>query len=182
MRIRVRWVLIVITALALRLTPAPAQNEESPQSDAGVAAATDVGIDAYRAHVRQLRQVIAVCRSAMSQSECASSLAGTDDNVAWKGGRRRVEYTWLRAALDDAAKAGTDATRLAQAKAALDVADQRLANELDRPPDDANVPSRLPQAQTEMRRVLATSEFGNLSEPSPCTGCYSDLSRGWNGS
>ena len=162
-----RWALIAVIVLAPRLTPLHAQSEDLPQIDATVAAATDVDIDAYHAHVRQLRQVVAECRATLGESKCESSLAGTDDNVAWKGGRRRIEYDWLRAALDDAAKVGTDAAKIAQTKAALGTADQRLAYELRRSLADNQVQPQLHQAQTELRRVLSTGEFANISEPSP---------------
>ena len=155
----------LISALLLPLLPMPRAQSEDQVIDSTFKT-RDCDFDAYRAHILQLQNVVAACSNAMNPQQCAPSLAGPDDNVAFEGRQRLVQYNWLRDALDQSGKSGSDVTKKTSARAAMNAAAARLSDELARPLTGDPIRPVLARAKPVLGSVLASSEFSNLSQPS----------------
>jgi hypothetical protein len=66
-----------------------------------------VNIADYPARLRALHAVLDACAQAMSAATCASQLVGPDAAVRTASGIRRVQFAWLRSALQDASLAAS---------------------------------------------------------------------------
>lgn len=111
-----------------------------------------------RAHLQQLKAVVAACEHKPSVAACNTAAVGPDDKVVLPDGTRLVRYDWLRVALKDAGKKKN-------ALPELDAATQRLNHELQELSSAAQPAAKQAELNSDRKKLNAILTDGDFPPP-----------------
>jgi Domain of unknown function (DUF4129) len=144
--------------------------------------------DECKQELDRLRMVVEACAQELQQpttapKACDPSLTGPDETVSIAGGKRSLQYDWLRDSLRQAAAAesakheqsavSNASSGLSDARARL----ERMTQELASPPASVYVPGNVANIRRQLDAILESGDYPQAKPPSYLERIWNDFVR-----
>jgi Domain of unknown function (DUF4129) len=150
----------------------------TPGLTAGAGPLPPINLPEYKQELQRLHTVVEDCAQDLAskttpRTACDPALVGPDEMVSTAGGKRIVEYDWLRDTLRQAGQSSQASRQLSDAGARL----EQMSREIASPPATAYVPGGVANIRRQLDAILDSGDYPQAKPPSYLERLWNDFER-----